>query len=587
MLPDNFFYFLSLFFIATSLGSYLLSSYKRNLLIILNACACYLIAIRAVTEFYLPQIESFYWASWVTTFHSLLATLAWAFLYYVIWFYIQPFRGKAHQKWGNRLFKYLVLFIPNLIISFTLFYRKIYFLLPEKIEGYWQFSIHQDFYLTNSYFFYIQSMPIIVVFIFIWSIVRDKTHRWQKAILTLSFIFLPYLYFNHFLISGANNIPNSAGPLTVHLIIISWFVSDYRLFQNAFSGTLKDFINSISDLAVFTNLNKEVLYTNQRASQQFFAEQGSKKSIVEVLTNFSRLTFQEINILFQNLLQNKTNEEELQLIVKQELRIYRLKVADFHQGNRHVGYTFLLTDLTDIRKKEEELEQTNVIKDQLFMILGHDLRKPAMAFRGITQKLNYLIDKQDFLRIQQFGGHLNQAAVHLNNLLDNILTWALSQKKSMNLKRIPVEVASVLEELLPLFQERIKEKQINFTYNAPSELYVFGDEPALATIFRNLVDNAIKFTPKQGTITVEVSKSNQQILFQIKDSGIGMQEEQIEQLFQMSVDKSKKGTEGEDGIGIGLVLVKNLIDQQGGTIKIESEWQQGTAIKIWLPTSEI
>ena len=222
-------------------------------------------------------------------------------------------------------------------------------------------------------------------------------------------------------------IPNIAFIYLVYAIVISWFISEYRLFIDGFDEAKKDLLNSISDLAITTDLALKINHVNANA-QQLFAIDGNQ-SIRQLLVNYSQSTAIQVQESLQKLLHHPENELEMNLTIPAiGEQIFMVKAAPFKKGEQQLGHTFLLKDLTLIRQKEKELEAANAAKDRLFAIISHDLRKPALAFRGITKKVKYLIRKEDFDTLFKYGASLEKAAFSLNSLLTNLLHWALQQR---------------------------------------------------------------------------------------------------------------------------------------------------------------
>ncbi|NJL76817.1 MAG: HAMP domain-containing histidine kinase [Saprospiraceae bacterium] len=219
--------------------------------------------------------------------------------------------------------------------------------------------------------------------------------------------------------------------------------------------------------------------------------------------------------------------------------------------------------------QKAELEALNATKDRLFAIIGHDLRKPSLAFRGIGKKIDYLLKKQDFETLGKLSQTLEQAAFSLNTLLDNLLNWALQQRNVLPYHPVPINVAQATQEIYEQFQTIAAQKGIDLQFHLSEDAEVFADANAFTTIMRNLVDNAIKFTPVQGQVKVSSLLQEDKVVLQIADTGIGMEEEELNTLFQLKKSKSKKGTNGEAGTGLGLVLVNELVKLNKGAIQVK------------------
>ena len=204
--------------------------------------------------------------------------------------------------------------------------------------------------------------------------------------------------------------------------------------------------------------------------------------------------------------------------------------------------------------QNNRLESLNATKDQIFSIIGHDLKKPALAFRGITNKLNYLIDNNDKDRLIRFGESIETDAIELNKLTDNLLNWALLQKDLVSVNSEEIALQELVTENIALFQRIADEKKITFTSDLAIST-VKSDKHILSTVIRNLMDNAIKYTPEGGAITIKAQELDDRISLSVQDSGVGMSEAQVNKLFTLDKAKSTKGTMGEGGTGLGLSLI--------------------------------
>lgn len=240
-----------------------------------------------------------------------------------------------------------------------------------------------------------------------------------------------------------------------------------------------------------------------------------------------------------------------------------------------------------ISVKNEQLQQLNATKDRIFAIIGHDMRKPALAFRGMTQKINYLLQKQDYPRLTALGNQLEETAYSLNTVTDNLLNWALLQKDIAGYQPQPVVLHQVAEELRAIFAAAARNKNITLSIlsDTPAQQQVFADPLALRTILRNLIDNAIKYTPEGGTVSVTATAEGEWINIGVQDSGIGIPEAEQKDLFVIRNDKSRPGTAGEKGTGLGLHLAHELAKINKGMLALNTQVATGTRFDLQLPLS--
>ena len=239
-----------------------------------------------------------------------------------------------------------------------------------------------------------------------------------------------------------------------------------------------------------------------------------------------------------------------------------------------------------ISSQNLQLQELNQTKDHLFAVLGHDLRKPAISFRNITEKIRYLIDSKNFTALSKFGKIIEDNAFALTKLTDNLLNWALTQKQAISYRPEVFPIKVVAEEILDLFKMVAADKELQLKSTLPEDLKVFADLNAFNVILRNLVDNAVKYTSKGGSIELSAKSEKDHIEIAVKDTGTGISKEQLKNLYILKKNKSKQGTAGEKGTGLGLYLVHELIKLNKGTITVESEEQKGSIFRIGLPLNK-
>lgn len=249
-----------------------------------------------------------------------------------------------------------------------------------------------------------------------------------------------------------------------------------------------------------------------------------------------------------------------------------------------LGFLWILRKRNkEIQIQNQKLEKLNYTKDQIFSIIGHDLRNPALSFRGISKKVRHLLKKRDYDTLDAIGERIERNAHSLNKLIDNLLKWALMQKEVLPYKPTKLNLNNITSEVITVFETMAQDKNIAIINNIPPPLMVFADEAGLHTILRNLVDNAIKYSPKEGgEIQLIAEEKDNMISIKIKDQGIGMSSEMINDIFILKGDKSKKGTAGEKGTGLGLHLISELVNMNKGIINVTSQIGVGTEFKVLL-----
>lgn len=239
----------------------------------------------------------------------------------------------------------------------------------------------------------------------------------------------------------------------------------------------------------------------------------------------------------------------------------------------------------ELKASEKSLLHTNEAKDRLFSVFAHDLKNP---FNGLIGFLSILESNYDELEKEQIKSYINYCKSSADNcllLFNSLLSWTQLQFNN-KLYNNPEEIniLKLVNKSYELYSSMLKTKKIKTKVKINPELSISIDKDIFSLIIRNLFYNAIKFTPSRGVIElgVEIDESNQ-CRITVKDSGIGMEEEQVNSLFKQERLESKEGTHGERGSGLGLLLVVDFIKKAEGTIKVNSIPEKGTEFVVTLP----
>ena len=240
----------------------------------------------------------------------------------------------------------------------------------------------------------------------------------------------------------------------------------------------------------------------------------------------------------------------------------------------------------ELQQKNAELASLNRTKDRFFSIIAHDLRSPLVSLGGIAEKVNFLIKKNRHDEIQKIGDTVEEAVAHVHKLLDNLLNWAMVQGGRFPNHPTNIRAAEILEEVVGVYQNIAETKNIELNLDLTENPPLFCDRDALSTIVRNLLDNAIKFTPQAGKVHIGAFRKNSQTVIEVCDSGLGIAPEKIKYIFAATNDKVSTGTAGEKGTGLGLALCKELAEMNGGQIKVESKKGEGTTFFLIFPSKK-
>lgn len=232
---------------------------------------------------------------------------------------------------------------------------------------------------------------------------------------------------------------------------------------------------------------------------------------------------------------------------------------------------------------ESNLKALNATKDKFFSIIAHDLRSPFNSICGFSALLKENVETYDVEKKRKYLGIIHTSAYNTLNLLDNLLEWAKSQTGQINYSPILISLSPVIQEVVALSQSAALSKDISLIDNNTEDLEVYADEGMLKTILRNLITNAIKFTPTHGRVSLFAASLEGEIEITVSDNGVGMNDEKKSQLFQIETNKTSVGTNKEEGSGLGLVLCRELVEKHGGKIWVESQLGKGSSFKFTLP----
>ncbi|MDW3650142.1 MAG: two-component regulator propeller domain-containing protein [Bacteroidia bacterium] len=238
--------------------------------------------------------------------------------------------------------------------------------------------------------------------------------------------------------------------------------------------------------------------------------------------------------------------------------------------------TELLEQKNEIENQAEQLQQLNHQKNKIFSIISHDLRSPITTLQGITNMLDpEILAARDLNLIKE---KISQKIENIGNAMVNLLDWSKSQMEGEVSLKEEFSISSLAAVICNMYQMTASQKKIHLINNISGTDKIYADPNQIRIVLRNLIGNALKFThaDDQVCLSSEVL-SNEEILIKVSDTGIGMDEDQLEKLFQLEYNKSTSGTSGEKGVGLGLLLVKEYIEKNGGKIFVESEKGVGTS----------
>jgi PAS domain S-box-containing protein len=231
-----------------------------------------------------------------------------------------------------------------------------------------------------------------------------------------------------------------------------------------------------------------------------------------------------------------------------------------------------------IKSKNEQLQIALAEKDKFFSIIAHDLRSPLSGFLGLTRMMAEGFEGISLKELHNVSMQMVQSAENLFTLLDNLLEWSRMQRKMTGYAPSVCTLDEIIRQNMELVQAMAGQKSITLQNNVADNFMVFADQHMLNTVIRNLLANAVKFTPPGGIVVVSADLEEDMARVAVQDTGIGMDQETLSGLFLLTCEKQRTGTAGERGTGLGLILSKEFVEKHGGEIWAESEPGKGTTV---------
>lgn len=255
-----------------------------------------------------------------------------------------------------------------------------------------------------------------------------------------------------------------------------------------------------------------------------------------------------------------------------------LLVGDLKSFNRE-----LKQKSKELELANEQLHNSNITKDKLFSIIAHDLQSPFQGFIGITEEMATNIDAFSKEDLKNYTSKMNTNAKNLFDMLKNILEWSRLNKGEFKLEKCALNLKKITDNIITVVEASAFNKQITIKNDLQSDTIVIADEKMLSSILLNLITNAIKFTNKNGLITIRSKNADGKAIVSIEDNGIGMPDKLASILFEIDEKISRKGTDGEPSTGLGLILCKEFVEKNDGNIWFDTIENKGTTFYFSIP----
>ncbi len=243
----------------------------------------------------------------------------------------------------------------------------------------------------------------------------------------------------------------------------------------------------------------------------------------------------------------------------------------------------LLVAHDELQKANMQLQELNASKDKFFSIISHDLRNQFTTLIGFSEIIDAKIDVYSRNRLKRAIGKLKSSAERLYGLFENLLTWSRLQRGAMVCQANIIFLFRIVEENMKMIETKAEMKHIFLKNEVSEDCIAYADQSMIDTVVRNLLSNALKFTDRGGEIVISSTIREQEIELSISDTGCGIDRDAAELLFRIDVNYTTKGTAGETGTGLGLILCQELVKKNAGQIWVESEVGKGTSFLLTLP----
>lgn len=301
-----------------------------------------------------------------------------------------------------------------------------------------------------------------------------------------------------------------------------------------------------------------------------------------------------IELLKGESLENRSIEKRY--ISKNDEVIWALTTVSLIRDSENKPLFFIaqIQDITKRKKYEEqllnyteELKVLNASKDKFFSIISHDLRTPFNSLLGITEFITQSYNELSPKEIKESVMNIYSSSQKVYNLILNLFEWTRLQSGRLDVDKTKINLKDLIEETITLYKSNAELKGIILSSNTPDDISVHADKYMIETVLRNLISNAIKFTYINGAVKIKAVKKDNYAEITIADNGIGISAENQKKLFRIDEQFKSDGTADEKGTGLGLILCKEFVSKNGGTISVDSKEGKGSKFTVTLPLATI
>jgi len=364
------------------------------------------------------------------------------------------------------------------------------------------------------------------------------------------------------------------------------FIENYDRYKAAFDGAL--------DVIMITNgKNGEIIDINNAANTVFgytpseligkhfsvlfpnIAEDRKKNLIDELNIYGSTLSYREIKKKDGSICLMDLNINVVKCGKK------KIVLTNFRDASERAAAE------AKIKQLAEELKILNLNKDRLFSIISHDMKNAFTGLLGYASLLNNLqLNNARQSELKSLISELNTMSIQIYRLFENLLQWSSFNTGNLKFEQTEFDLIALISAVINIFSMQSSKKNIRIEFIKRQVSTVFADYNMIRSVLQNLLSNAIKFTNSGGIIEISIAETAHFILVSVKDNGIGINPKKLKTLFSLETNRSTPGTDNEKGVGLGLLLCKELIEKNNGKICVESVTEKYTIFTVSIPKSK-
>ncbi len=349
-------------------------------------------------------------------------------------------------------------------------------------------------------------------------------------------------------------------------------VSCFRIFSDLYES-MGDYRSALFYKNKYTSLKDSLLNVQTIAALRKYAGEGELNKHRKVIEEL-----EQENLSLNYYWLKEKNKKVLLLVSTLLLLVFTIVLLLLFRAKNKAQ--------KDLKLKNKELERLNATKDKFFSIIAHDLKSPFNSLMGFSEMLSLHAESKSHVDILESSKIIHNSTRKLYSLVDTLLQWSRTQLGTTEYKPEKLEVGIVSSNIVSILKINAEEKDIVISVDIDRSIVAWADKDLYSAVLRNLISNAIKFSRVGSVITVTAVVKKQFVEIAVRDTGVGITKENLDKIFNVDSNISTKGTFNEKGTGLGLVLCKEFVEINKGTIWAESQLEKGSTFKFTIPLTK-